>query len=192
MAALEAELPTSGRILEIGCGHGLFSLHAAQSDPGRRVVGCDIDAAKLVEARRAARAAGLAEQRLSFRDVPLGWEPEPGRDDADAIVVLDVLYLLGTDAALSLVRAAARAVAPGGWLLVKEMDRDKRAKAAFCTFQELLATRVARVTEGEEVELVALPEIERAMHDEGLAVARRPMDRHSPWPHALVAGTRPT
>src|SRR6478752_1301271 len=54
---IAAHLPQSGRVLEIGCGHGLFSTYAALGVPDRSVVGVDIDADKIALARRV--AAGL-------------------------------------------------------------------------------------------------------------------------------------
>lgn len=189
MAAVERELPERGRVLEIGCGHGMFCVTAALGSPDRTVLGADIDGAKLVEARRAAAAAGLGEDRLEFLEVEPDWRP-PTDELYDAVVILDVLYLLGVPGALELTRAAARVVRPGGRLLVKEMDTERRWKARFCAAQEYAATRLTHVTEGDTVELVPLADIRAVMQDEGLQVGMRSLDRHLPWPHALLVGTR--
>ena len=189
MAAVERELPERGTVLEIGCGHGMFSLTAALGSSDRRVVGTDIDGAKLVEARRAASAAGLGPDRLEFLEVEPNWRPPTG-DLYDAVVILDVLYLLGVTSAVELTRAAAAVVRPGGRLLVKEMDTDQRWKARFCAAQELAATRLTHVTEGSTVELVPLDAVRSAMEEEGLQVGTRRLDRHLPWPHVLLVGTR--
>ena len=37
--AVEKSLPTTGRVLEVGCGHGLFVAYAALTGPRRTVVG---------------------------------------------------------------------------------------------------------------------------------------------------------
>jgi len=189
MAAVERELPERGDVLEIGCGHGMFSLTAALGSSDRHVVGADIDGAKLVEARRAADAAGLGTDRLEFSEVEPAWRP-PVEVLYDAVVILDVLYLLGLRGALDLTRAAARVVRPGGRLLVKEMDTELRWKARFCAAQEFAATRLTHVTEGSTVELVPLDALRSVMEDEGLQVGVRRLDRHLPWPHALLVGTR--
>ena len=42
-AAVQAEVPPTGRILEIGCGHGLLCTYLALSQPARSVLGVDID-----------------------------------------------------------------------------------------------------------------------------------------------------
>ena len=189
MAAVERELPERGTVLEIGCGHGMFCVTAALGSPDRVVVGADIDGAKLVEARRAADAAGLGEDRLRFLEVEPDWRP-PSDEQYDAIVILDVLYLLGIPGAVELTRAAARAVAPGGRLLVKEMNTELRWKSRFCEAQEFAATRLTHVTAGSTVQLVPLHVLRSAMEDEGLHVTGRALDRHMPWPHAMLVGTR--
>ena len=56
-AAVEPHVPKAGRIMEIGCGHGLFSLYLALQSPERSVTGVDVDADKIPVARRAAERA---------------------------------------------------------------------------------------------------------------------------------------
>ena len=57
------ELPDAGRVLEVGCGHGLFSRYLAERSPGLHVHGVDIDADKIA----VATASGpLADGRLDF------------------------------------------------------------------------------------------------------------------------------
>lgn len=189
-SAVESELPASGRVLEIGCGHGVFSLSAATTSPTRRLVGVDIDEERVASARRAASTLGLDRDRARFTTVPPGWSPDEGAA-FDAVVVIDVLYLLGVEPASELVRAAAAAVSPGGVLLVKEMDTTRRVKATFTKLQELAALRIVGLTMGDVVELIPLSQLEREMRHCGLSVQRRRLDRFGPWPHALLVGRRP-
>jgi 2-polyprenyl-3-methyl-5-hydroxy-6-metoxy-1,4-benzoquinol methylase len=184
--AVEAAMPRTGRVLDLGCGHGLFSLYLAAAGPDREVVGVDIDEDKLVSARRAAAHAGLA---VRFEAAPDGRVP-PG--PWDAITVVDVLYLLGEPAALDLVGRAAAEVGPGGVLAVKEMAVRPRWKYELARAQEMVATRVLRITEGDEVAIVPPDDIAAAMSDAGLEVARRRLDRRAPHPHLLLLGRRPS
>jgi len=64
MPAIEAEVPRRGRVLDLGCGHGLFSLLLAATSPERQVTGVDVDGDKLGLARRAAEALGLDNVRF--------------------------------------------------------------------------------------------------------------------------------
>ncbi|MCB1238533.1 MAG: class I SAM-dependent methyltransferase, partial [Tetrasphaera sp.] len=56
--AVEKSLPTTGRVLEVGCGHGLFVAYAALTGPQRTVVGVDIDTDKIAVGTRALAPLG--------------------------------------------------------------------------------------------------------------------------------------
>ena len=184
-AAVEQEVPTAGSVLDLGCGHGLLSLYLAATAPGRVVQGVDVDGEKLREARIA--AAGFAD--VTFVDTPNGWRPT-ATEQWDGIVIVDMLYLLGRDIALELLVSAARSLAPGGRLVVKEIDVQPRWKYQLALQQERFATRVAHVTKGNEVDFLPMDELTNALADEGLAVTQRSIDRWYPHPHALVTADR--
>lgn len=192
--AVEAEVPSEGDVLEIGCGHGLLSCYLAIAGPARRVTGVDIDRAKIDAARVA--AASLARPgigSLCFDPVEAGYVPA-GRHDA--IVVADLLYLLDVGEQRRLLLAAAGALAPGGVLVVKESATSPRWKYAWCRVQETLATRVLPVTAtanaGHGLAFVG-PETYRAwLTAAGLDVSDTPLHRGYAWPHHLVVARRPT
>ncbi|MGE0796073.1 MAG: methyltransferase domain-containing protein [Acidimicrobiia bacterium] len=188
-AAVEAATPAEGRILDLGCGHGLLALLLALTGPARAVTGGDLDADKIAVARRAAVGSGDDPVAASFLvgtalDVPTGpW---------DAVVVVDVLYLLDGGAQRRLVAAAARELAPGGLLVVKEMSRTPRWKFAWNRVQEQLAVRVLRITEGQDIEFLPDDALPAALTGAGLDVVEdRRVDRGYLHPHRLVVARRP-
>ena len=142
--AVEAAVPRAGRVLDVGCGHGLFPLYLAATSPERTVVGVDVDAAKLVSARRAADAAGL----------PVAFAVEAPEGPWDAITIVDVLYLLGEGPAVDLLSRLAATLAPGGVMAVKEIDVRPRWKYQLARWQEIVSTRITRITAGEGVAFV--------------------------------------
>lgn len=184
-AALEARVPRHGHIVEVGCGHGLASLVLALGSADRQVLGVDIDAGKIPHAAAAAERAGLAN--VVFEAVPPGWRPATR---ADAIVLVDVVYLLGRPAARALLADLCEQLADGGSILVKEIDMIPRWKYHLARVQEVVATKVARITEGEQVDFVAPGDIAEVMAAHGLAVEHVPLHRRSPHPHHLVIGRR--
>jgi len=116
-AIAQARLPSGGRILEIGCGRGLLCTYLALSRPTRSVLGVDIDPARIGQAQQVART-------LPNLDLDYG-VAESGRVPAgpwDAILVVDMLYLLPVAQQRELLTAAAAELAPGGLVLVKEMS----------------------------------------------------------------------
>jgi cyclopropane fatty-acyl-phospholipid synthase-like methyltransferase len=180
------EVPRHGEVLDAGCGHGLLSLYLAAQAPERRITGIDIDDEKLAVARRAADAANV-DTRVEFQHITGDWTPDARWD---AIVEVDMLYLLGRERAAAWLRSAAQALEPGGRLVVKELDVTPVWKARWSRFQEVLATRVMRITEGTELELIPRDDVVAAMHDARLTVTTRRLDHGRLHPHYVAVGTR--
>lgn len=184
MASVEASLPAAGAILEIGCGHGLFSIFCALESHSRQIVGVDIDERKIDEARAAAHRAGLTNDRVRFEVVDQAWTPS-GADQWDAVVIIDVLYLLGTERALRLLDDAAASITPSGRLLVKEVDTTRWRRMALLTVEEWFMTGVG-ATRGDAVQMLPTERIERGLRDAGMDTTRRDLSKGFHVPHCLV------
>jgi 2-polyprenyl-3-methyl-5-hydroxy-6-metoxy-1,4-benzoquinol methylase len=184
---LEALVPRTGAVLDVGCGHGLLALWLLEQAGGRRVTGVDPDRSKIAVAQRAAAEVGRSD-RAEFVAVADEWLPDP--DSHDTVVVADVLYLLGRGPALGLLGACARAVRPGGTVVIKEMADEPRWKRRLAAAQEVLAVRLVGLTRGATVDLVPEHDIIDTMTGAGLEVERVPMGR---WlhPHVALVGVRP-
>ena len=61
-------LPARGRVLDVGCGFGLFSLYYATTRPGLTLEGLDRNARRIEMARAAAARLGLANVRYEVDD----------------------------------------------------------------------------------------------------------------------------
>jgi 2-polyprenyl-3-methyl-5-hydroxy-6-metoxy-1,4-benzoquinol methylase len=185
---VEAEVPAEGRVLEVGCGHGLVSVHLALVSPERVVVGTDIDERKIELARRAGEA--MPAHRPAFVH---GHDGELPPGPWDAIVVVDVLYLLSRDDELRLLDRCIDALAPGGVLVVKETDVRPRWKHVLAKLQEVVATRVLRITKGVDLSFTPIAQLCEHLRARGLEVQVRRVDRGYLHPHALlVARVRPS
>lgn len=185
---IAASVPRQGRILEVGCGHGLFSAYLALQAPRRSVRGIDIDELKIGAARTAAERVRRMGGDLDFAAVPPGTLP-PG--PWDAIVIVDVLYLLSEAAQGALLDGAARLLAPGGVLVVKEMGCRPRWKFHWNRLQETLSVRVLGITRGGAFTFLAPERLESMMRERGLATTSVGVDRGRPHPHHLLVGRRP-
>ena len=183
--AVAAPLTATGRILEVGCGHGLLSLYLALTSPARTVVGIDVDDGKLAAARAAAEGAGLAASFEVVKGAELPGGPWAG------IAIVDVLYLLSADDQRSLLRSCAELVSPGGTVVVKEMALEPRWKATWNRLQETTSVKLLGITEGEELTFLSPADMAAAMGDGGVTVRDRPIHRGYPHPHHLLVGQKP-
>lgn len=189
-AAIDELVPREGELVDIACGHGHLALLLASGAPDRHVRAVDIDERKIAAAREARGRAGIEPAQVEFDVVPADFVPA---GPVDAITLVDAAYLLGDETAERLVRSSAAALAPGGVLLVKEMDMDRRAKAFVARAGELVMTKLAGITASTDgqVEFIAPRRIEGWMRDEGLTTTSERWDRGYPVPHHAVYGRRP-
>jgi 2-polyprenyl-3-methyl-5-hydroxy-6-metoxy-1,4-benzoquinol methylase len=185
--AVLAQLPPGGHLLEVGCGHGLFSLLAAVGPPQRSVVGVDVDERKVPHARAAAARARVRGADCEMAVAPPGELP---KGPWDAIVVVDVLYLLDAHAQRRLLVECARRLAPGGTLAVKEMALAPGWKLRWNKVQETVAVRVLGLTVGADMTFVDPAEMGRWLVGAGLDVRHLPLHKGYPHPHHLVLGRR--
>ena len=112
--AIAAELPDSGLIFDLGCGHGRFSLAAAAKSPQRTLIGVAHDEIRIAQAARAAR--GLHNVRFdcaNFDDVAL--------DEAAAVVCLDSLHYLPRDEHLPFMRGIRAKLRSDGLFIFREI-----------------------------------------------------------------------
>ncbi len=114
------QLAPEARVLDVSCGFGRHSVELAAR--GFRVTGLDLSPHLLRHAREAADAAGVdvAWIEADMREIPVPAEPY------DAVVsVFSSFGLLGTDEEeLKVAQAMARALAPGGKVLVETVNRE--------------------------------------------------------------------
>lgn len=182
-----AHVPESGRILDIGCGYGLFAAYLALAQRKRQVLGVDVDLRKIVHARLAGERARAKGATCEFHLSPPGEVPG---GPWDAIVLVDVLYLLDADAQEGLLHSCAEQLSLSGVLVVKEMGRSPRWKAVWNRVQETLAVRVLRITEGDQVTVLDPALLGSWMEAAGLTVRHEPIDAGYPHPHHVIVGSR--
>lgn len=184
---VEAAVPRQGRILEVGCGYGVFSCHLALSSTERQVLGVDVDLRKIVHAQFAAKRAEVRGATCEFHLAPPGEVPE---GPWDAIVIVDVLYLLDRDEQEGLLHSCTEQLSLGGVLVVKEMATSPPWKARWNSLQETMSVKVLNITAGEQLTFLEPAVLGEWMREDGLVVTHQPLDHGYPHPHHLVVGAR--
>jgi 2-polyprenyl-3-methyl-5-hydroxy-6-metoxy-1,4-benzoquinol methylase len=142
-------LSASGRVADIGCGHGVTSLLIADAYPNSRVDGSDYHDGSIAEARRFAAEAGLSD-RVTF-SVSAPDALESGA--YDLVTSFDCLHDMGDPVAVG--RQVRAALAPGGsWMIVEPnagdtlQDNLNPVGRAYYAFSTLLCTPSSLSQEG--------------------------------------------
>jgi 2-polyprenyl-3-methyl-5-hydroxy-6-metoxy-1,4-benzoquinol methylase len=183
MSSVLARVPQEGRLLEVGCGHGLFANEAALQNPKLHVLGVDPSGPKIEWAEKT--AAG--RPNVAFRQQRV---EEVSERAFDAVAVLDVLYLVPRAEWPGFLQACRERLRSGGRFLLKEVDVRPRWKFYRCLVQESVSVRMLGITMGHEFAFEP-PEAMSALLEEagfrGISVT--PLGRGYLTPHVLYEAT---
>jgi len=125
---LEQYLPQAGRVLDIGCGFGLFSHYFALTGPGRRFLSFDLQPKRIDSAKRASAKVGDSHQIEFMTMNALEYQFQ---ESMDAIVTLDLLHHLPADRVPPILECCYNNLSDEGILLVKDIESVPRYKVWF-------------------------------------------------------------
>jgi 2-polyprenyl-3-methyl-5-hydroxy-6-metoxy-1,4-benzoquinol methylase len=179
LAPMDALLPAEGRILEVGCGYGLFAAWFATRAPGRRIVAVDRDERRVALAAGMARRLGLA---VEFRAEDA--RQLPAAEPFDAAYALDVLHHVPRAAHEAVLADVSDRLRPGGTLLVKEIATAPRWRLEFTRALDRL------MAPDDELSYRAPEDWARLLDAAGFDVRTHPLPDVLPYPHVLLACTR--
>ena len=131
-------VPPNARLLDVGCGGGLW-LHLL-ADMGLIAAGVGFDsAAPAIEIARGVAVPPATAAKLDFRHLPVEapWPEGP----FDAISVIDVMHHVPPAAQAGVIASAAQRLAPGGVLIYKDMVRRPHWRAGMNRLHDLVMAR---------------------------------------------------
>jgi cyclopropane fatty-acyl-phospholipid synthase-like methyltransferase len=168
-------LPAAGRALDIGCGFGLFSLYYASLAPGLTLHGLDRNPRRIAMAQRAAARLGLPNVVYEVADA----RDFHCREEYDAAYLLDIVHHVGEESVRPLLAELAKAVRPGGRLLIKDVDTRPAYKRWFThALDRLMDPRTP-------VRYWAADELQALVVEAGFRVHRHLLVDYLPYPHVL-------
>jgi 2-polyprenyl-3-methyl-5-hydroxy-6-metoxy-1,4-benzoquinol methylase len=116
-------LPDEGRVLDVGCGFGLFALYYAQLHPKLEIKGFDLNAERVAMATRAAVLLGIDNVTFQVQDATT---LQASGERFDAVYMLDVVHHVPLRTVRPLLTELRDSLHPGGRLLVKDLDTEPR------------------------------------------------------------------
>ncbi|MCS5636922.1 MAG: class I SAM-dependent methyltransferase [Myxococcota bacterium] len=168
-------LPARGRILDIGCGFGLFSLYFATLGPDRRIVGLDSNGRRVEFARASAAKLGLENVAYHVGDAKNVESGEP----FDAIYLLDLIHHLPKEDVRAFLEKLRALLVSDGILVVKDVEDRPRWKVWFTLLLDRLMVGTEPIHYWSEAELSSL------LSESGFEVRRHRMRDFLPYPHIL-------
>ena len=175
-------VPSEGTLLDVGCGAGLWLTYLAVERPRLTLEGLDPDPRKLALAGTSDTLDSILHEGTAL-DLPEG--------PYDCITIFDVLYLLSNEEKLSVLEQCHHSLAPGGRLLVKELDTSPWWKYAPSWLVEVLAVKVTGITLGSDAHFQASSDLASALDAAGFTdIRQKRVDRGYFHPHVLVTGER--
>lgn len=192
------DLPDRGTLLDVGCGQGplLALLVAARSQyrAGRWPAGWPAPPLNL-----ALRGLDVREDRVRAANAALGGSARVERHDArradfgacSAIAMLDVLFYMREDDQVFVLEKAARALGPGGLLLLREADAGAGARFRVTKWAERIA-EAARGRLRDGLQYRSARQWIALLEETGFAVTAEPMSAGTPFANVLfVARKKP-
>ena len=197
LAVLKSGLIKNGMtVLDLGCGQGLLFalLKVAESQYPRGTwpdgwpqpaSGLNLHGIELRESEVAIARKALPEwARIESMDLSRGAIP-----NADVVVLFDVLHYLSANAQDDLLRRIARAISPGGMLLVRDAD----AGAGFNFHVTHFAERIATISRGhfcQRFHFRSRMQWTKLFADCGFVTETLPMSEGTPFANVLWVARR--
>lgn len=123
LSAMDLLLPTEGRILDVGCGFGLFAAYFAQTQPQRQITGVDTNPKRIEMARTVMAKLGhhghefIAGDARAIANIT-------GHEKFSAIYVLDVMHHVPREDQAALLACLYDLLQPGGVLVLKDITTE--------------------------------------------------------------------
>ena len=168
-------LPAAGRVLDLGCGFGLFSLYYAIVRPQLAIEGLDLNPRRIATARAAAARLGLSQVRYQVGNAV---DYRDGRI-FDAAYMLDIVHHIPPEAVRPLLEQMAKVLPPRGRLLIKDVDRRPAWKRWFTHALDRL------MDPKTPVHYWASDDLQGLLEEVGFGVHRHLMVDILPYPHVL-------
>lgn len=181
LLCIDQHLPDSGRVVDLGCGFGLFTLWFAQRRPQCQFVGIDSSARRIRAAQLLAETLGVRNATFECGDVVLC---ETG--SINGAYCIDLLHHIPPEASERLLRRLFERLDPNGKIVVKDVTTRPRAMLYFTYVLDFLVSPKDTFYYRDATLWSAL------LGDIGFrSLYWHPLRNFLPYPHFLLVGSKP-
>ena len=157
---VEGWVPEAGSILDLGCGHGLFTNYMALKAPSRNILGVDPAPEKI-------KVAQKTEAKIPNVSYLLGSIEDISKDRLfDAITIVDVLYLLPEAEQMKILKACCQLISDSGILVLKTQDTEPRWRYLWTRIQESLMVGIG-LTHGKGLHFIPAAKMRQLLEKAG-------------------------
>ena len=175
-----------GHVLDIGTGRGQLPLILLELGRASSARGLDWDEPKIEAAKLAAAKSPAIAADFEIADAGKASSFE----QADTVLLIDVVHYLTLAKQDQLIDAAAAAVRAGGRIIIRDCDAARGWRSWMTLAEELFFTAI-RFNRGARVRFRPASEIVSRLESAGLACEVRPAWGKTPFANVLIIGTRP-
>ncbi len=138
---LTPHVPDGSRVLDVGCGAGLFLAYLVHDAHQIDALGFDASAPAIAAAQEMARLVNARENGTSLRFLKLDVDAPWPDGQFDVVSVVDVLHHVPPAHQQRFIEQAIHSVAPGGLLLFKDLADRPLLHATLNRLHDLLLAR---------------------------------------------------
>lgn len=143
---IETYVPKKGSILDLGCGHGIFTRLLIKRSPSRRLIGIDPSIHKINIARK--KAIGI--KNIKFKK---GVLEDINKVKFDCITIVDVLYLLSPSEKTILLEKVKELLRPKGYLVLTEVSSKPSFLYNLIKLEEYIMVKILQYTYSDKKNL---------------------------------------
>lgn len=183
---IEKYIPKKGKILDVGCGHGLLAKLIASKSLKRSVLGIDPSVLKINAAETENKFDNLTFKVNHLGDI---------KEKFDCIVIVDVLYLFPQSLKIEFIKKARSLLNKEGKLILVENGDGKELIFKILRLQETLMTKVIKYTRSEYggLHFLSAGGYEKIFLKLGLKIeVMTNIKSILPYPHFLIVAKNPT
>lgn len=139
--AIDKLIPFDAKVLDVGCGHGLFELVLKNEFNKRSVMGIDLDKDKITLAKKLEKKTA----EIKFYQSSI-FQIQENKEKFDCVVMLDVDYLLKNEEKIKIFKKVKKLLNKNGIFILKTVVKDNSLGYYLGYFQELITVFLFKKT----------------------------------------------